>query len=309
MAADAGFADYCEDPGAFIVRACAQAETLLRKALEAGDIDQVAEVKSQAEAVRARAMQMRLEKDALLAVTGFLRRAERGLGLAIRRGQEAGTIRGPHNGRQRPRPGVTPMRLVTEFSSIHDLAGGGKRDNSQVGIYALTDGISDENFEAALTEARTEGNLSRANVARKARARTADVGSGREWIPGSGEYHGEAPAQRRRLIRKWARQGHSSRQIAELLGMGAEGEGVRRIARNAGIAIPADAFVGGSRHLDSNRIVRETVHSLEGLAMGIELADPAALDPAEAGEWAASLTSSIRVLSRFARKMKETTHG
>jgi hypothetical protein len=33
----------------------------------------------------------------------------------------------------------------------------------------MTDGVSDEQFEAALAEAKREGNLSRANVARKTR--------------------------------------------------------------------------------------------------------------------------------------------
>jgi hypothetical protein len=36
------------------------------------------------------------------------------------------------------------------------------------------------------------------------------------------------------------------------------------------------------------------------------LANPAGLDPAEASEWAGSMTRSIRALSKFARQMKET---
>jgi hypothetical protein len=39
--------------------------------------------------------------------------------------------------------------------------------------------------------------------------------------------------------------------------------------------------------------------------IGVELADPAGLDPAEAAEWAASMTRSIRALSRFLRQIKE----
>jgi len=49
------------------------------------------------------------------------------------------------------------------------------------------------------------------------------------------------------------------------------------------------------------------VHSLEGLAMGVELADLTGLDPAEAARWAASMTHSIRALSKFARQLKEVT--
>ena len=96
----------------------------------------------------------------------------------------------------------------------------------------------------------------------------------------------------------------SSGQIGERLGIG--DDRVRQVAREHGIDIRADAVLGRTRRPDSSRIVRETVHALEGLAMGVELADPAGLDPAEAAEWAASMTRSIRALSKFARQMKET---
>lgn len=304
LASDAGFIERVADPGAFIIRACEQARIQLREALESGDIDQVAEIRSAAEAVRACSAQRKLGDGARLAATEMVRRAERCLGVAIRRGQEAGTIRGPHDGKLMRRPGSAELlRSPREFAAWHELSGVGKGTDG--GIYGLADGVSDDAFEAALKEAGAEGNLSRANVSRKAQARAVKAdGSGGEWIPGTGDHYGEAPAQRRRLIRMWAAEGHSSRQMAGLLGM--NDEGVRRIARAAGTVISADIAVVGTRHLDSNRIVRETVHSLEGLAMGIELAEAASLNRAEAAEWAASLTASIRVLSRFARQLKET---
>jgi hypothetical protein len=109
---------------------------------------------------------------------------------------------------------------------------------------------------------------------------------------------------RRKLIGEFAASGMSSRQIGERLGIG--DDRVRQVAREHGIDIRADAVLGRTRRLDSSRIVRETTHALEGLAMGVELADPAGLDPGEAGEWAASMTRSIRALSKFIRQMKET---
>lgn len=307
LAADAGFLGRCDDPGAFIARACEQGRTQLREALEGGDIDRIAEIRSQAEAVfRACSPQDRLGKDARLTATGFLRRAERALGLAIRQGQAAGTIRGRHNGRQLPRPGMAPIRPVTEFATMHDLAGSGKREGSQVGIYALTDGISDEDFEAALAGARAEGNLFRSNVARKARAR-ADGGLGRdgdgEWIPAPDDHGPGAPAQRRKLIGIWAGQGFTSHQVGERLGI--LDDTVRRLARDGGVTIAADAAVHRTRRHDSTRIARETVHALEGLAMGTELVNPGDVNPAEAKDWAASLTESLRALNRFTRKIKE----
>ena len=302
-AADAGFLDRCDDPGAFIVRACEQATAHLRKALENGDIDQVAEIRSQAEtAVRACSPQERLGKDTRLAATGFLRRAERALGLAIRQGQAAGTIMGAHEGR---RANWSP-RSPTEFATTHELTSSGTAPGRQVGIYALTDGVSDEAFEAALVRAAAEGNLSRANVARKARAR-ADDGPARdgdgEWIPGPDDRGAMAPAQRRKLIGAWGAQGFTSHQIGERLGI--RDETVRRLAREGGVTIIADASVRGQRRHDSARITRETVQALEGLVMGTELVNPGDLDPAEAKDWAASLTESLRALNRFARQIKE----
>ena len=97
----------------------------------------------------------------------------------------------------------------------------------------------------------------------------------------------------------------SSPQIAARLGTG--DQQVRQIAREHGIEIPADVVTGRTRRHDPDRIVRETAHALEGLAMGVQLADLAGLDPAQAGEWAASLSRSLRVLARFARQLKEVS--
>jgi hypothetical protein len=71
-------------------------------------------------------------------------RAEQGLAGAVRKGQGTGQFLGPVH------PG--PARTRTE-------------------IYAMTDGVSDEEFEQALAEAKAEGNLSRVNVLRKLRQR------------------------------------------------------------------------------------------------------------------------------------------
>ena len=81
--------------------------------------------------------------------------------------------------------------------------------------------------------------------------------------------------------------------------------GCGRLPANTGSTSGPTPCSGRARRPDSNRIVRETAHALEGLVMGVELADPAGLDPAEAAEWAASMTRSIRLLSKFVRQMKE----
>ena len=320
LAADAGFIERSADPGGFIIQACERAKAWLREALENGEIDQIAEVKSQAEAIRVYTVQKQLGKDAQLSATEIVRRAERGIGVAIRRGQGDGSIRG-HGDGGGPRSDYVrnghPVRVdlvdqeemtssPTDYASKGELYGGG--NGGKAGIYTVTDGVSDEDFEQAIAEARTEENLTRANVARKIGSRKVPPAAPNDdWIPGPGSTNGKDPLQRRKLIRKWAAQGYSSRQMGELLSM--RDDGVRKIARECGIEIPADKAVSGTHRLDSARIIRETVHSLEGLAMGIELADLAALDPGEAAEWAASITESTRTLSRFARKLKETARS
>lgn len=58
----------------------------------------------------------------------------------------------------------TVISTPTDYAAPHELSG----EPAGCGIYAMTDGVSDEQFEEAITEARDEGNMSRANVARKA---------------------------------------------------------------------------------------------------------------------------------------------
>lgn len=180
------------DPGGFIIQACERAKAWLREALDNGEIDQIVEARSLAEVIRVYTMQKQLGKDAQLSATEVVRRAERGIGVAIRRGQESGEIRGPRTGalkigsddiRSNPRP-------VTDFVKNHELSGGG----NQPGIYDLTDDVSDEDFEQALAQAKAEQNLTRANVARKVKAQNQKAtGAGEDWIPGPGNANGEVP--------------------------------------------------------------------------------------------------------------------
>jgi hypothetical protein len=301
LTANPGQIERSADPAQFVVQACQRAKAWLREALEHGEIGQIAELKSQAEAVRVYTAQKQLGKDAQLAAAEIVRRAERGIGLAIRLGQQNGEIRcrGDHGGGavgngdgntiSRPGPAV--------YATTGELRGNG------AGIYHLTDGVSDGDFEEALAEAKTEQDLSRTNVVRKIRQRRGGSPGSGEHIPAPADRSSAAAQARRRLISDLAGRGMSSRQIADRLGIG--DHRVRTVAREHGIAIPADAVLGRTRRHDSSRIVRQTMDALEGLVMGVELADPAELDPAEAAAWAASITRSTRALSRFARQIKE----
>jgi hypothetical protein len=306
LATDPQIVERSADPAAFVVQACERAKAWLEEALEHGEIEQIAEIKSQAEAVRVYTAQKQLGMDAQLAAAEIVRRAERGIGVAIRRGQQGGQIarRGERGSRGAPgvHGGNPGDRRGDHLGSSQPFF---RHGDERADAYAMTDGVSDTDFEDALGEARAEANLSRANVVRKIRQRRGNPGAPGQQLPDPTDRSPGAAACRMELIGRFAGSGMSSQQIGERLGIG--DDRVRQLARVHGIGIRADAVLGRTRRPDSARIVRETVHALEGLALGVELADPAGLGPAEAADWAASMTRSLKALSKFARQMKEQT--
>lgn len=157
--------------------------TGLLAAIAAHDLPQIAEWKQKASAIQEITKQVRLGKDMQLDAAEFVRRAERGLGVAIREGQERGEIRsqgvgGGWNARKSSSASLVEedqAKSPYDFARHTDLYGDGKEGGN--GLYAMTDGVSDEAFEEAITEAKAEGNLSRANVARKSKAKADPHGS------------------------------------------------------------------------------------------------------------------------------------
>lgn len=291
------------DPAQYVVQACEQAKHWLVLALEDGDIDRIVELKSQTEAIRVYTAQKQLGKHAETSAQEIIRRAERGIGIAIRQGQQAGQIKtradGGWSARNLDGTGGRNKRSVEEF-----LPAGTPRADT----YAMTDGVSDEQFEQALGEAKNEQNLTRANVVRKVRKiKQKPVGTTdpKVWIPQPTDRSAAAAARRRELIRDYAAQGYSSRQISARIGTLTQT--VRDIAREIGVEIHADIVTRRARRHDSNRIVRETVHALEGLALGVQLVDPDELDARELAAWTGSLTTSTRALNRLIKQMKELT--
>lgn len=168
------------------------------------------------------------------------------------------------------------------------LPGGQERHE----IYAMTDGVADEHFEAALTDARAEGNLSRANVVRKVKGHSSP----------------QTRDARAGLIADLAAKGHAAAQMVKHVGVSEET--VREIARDYGIDMPGERAVARTRRIDSLKVARETVYSLEGIVSTLALINPESLrelDPSEATQWVASLDSSLRALNRFNKALKEAT--
>lgn len=152
--------------------------TGLLAAIAAQDLPGIVEWKAKASAIQEISKQLRLGKEMQLDSAEFVRRAERGLGVGIRDGQANGTVETTATAAQRREKEKHGFLKEHRGSSptlpvAHDLATRSELygPDGKSGIYAMTDNISDELFEKSLAEAKDEGNLSRANVARKAKAK------------------------------------------------------------------------------------------------------------------------------------------
>ena len=145
-------------------------------AIAAQDLPGIAVAKQRAATIQEIAKQVRMGKDMQLNAAEFCRRAERGLGVAIRQGQASGTVETKVEASARgaaTRDGLLDKETIkpkpTDFAKQSEL--GGNKTYGDSGIYGLTDGVSDTQFDEALSEAKAEGNLSRANVSRKCKAK------------------------------------------------------------------------------------------------------------------------------------------
>lgn len=273
-----------------------RARTWLATAVEQTGPEQIAMAKAEIATAAEATKQLGLSKEIQLDAQEMVRRAEYALGKAIRKGQAEGTIRRPGEiTRSHDRWNGTDHQTTnsikaspSDFAPKGELAGPRGED----GIYAMADGAPDpDDFDAAIEEAKAEGNLSRANVVRKVKKQTGPT----------------TRDQRADLIADLAAQGYSSRQMPEKVGV--TEETVRQIAREYDIEIPADKAIRKTRRHNSQRIASETVAALEGLAMGVRLINYDELDPGEMRRWADSLTDSMSELRRFHKQIKETTHA
>jgi hypothetical protein len=266
---------------ASVVTLLEQAKSWLATCVEMTGPAEIAAAKAQIVTAETYARELRLSKDIQMDAQEMVRRAEYALGKSIRKGQADGVI------------GVRHVKHAdiggADIKTPHEAAGL-SRPQDLTDAYSLADGVEEAEFDAALSDAKAEGNLSRANVVRKIKGQSSAV----------------TRDMRADMIRSLADQGYSSRQMPAKVGV--TEETVRQIARDFGIEIQADKAVSRARRHDSHRIASETVATLDGLAMGIELINYDDLDPEEARQWADSLNHSLRALNRFHKQIKETTH-
>ena len=263
-----------------------QARDRLADALERTGPEAVASIKAEVATAAEATKQLGLSKEIRDDATEMVRRAEYALGKAIRKGQAEGTVKTRADGGWPSHAGV----LATDQTkySPSDLTGGGQVQHE---IYAMADGASDEEFEEALTEAREEGNLSRANVKRKV----------------EGQRGGESRQQRADLIQTLAREGYSSRQMPAKVGVGEQA--IKQIARDFDIDIPADRVIGKSHRVNSNRVLSGVTESLSAAAYSLQQIDPLDLDQEQAQEWVDSLTESLSAIRKALNPIKESLRG
>lgn len=287
----AGTLDDYSDPAAFVELALTHSKQWLTSAIDHGDIAGIVELKSQAEAIRVYTAQKNLGKEVELNAAEIVRRAERGLGLAVRKGQAAGGIAKQHaTGGPRadyvrhidgePRLITIDRDLPESLISPSEIFSANKERTE---TYAMTDGVGDEQFEEALADAREEKNLSRANVVRKIK--------------------GDPTDDKIKVAHKMAGKGNTTQQIATALGYSRDG--MRDFLKRHNIDVPADRIVGRTHNLNSTRIVEGAVGSVHGIGMLFEHIVYGDLPAENVQGWLDILNESIRSLTTLRNRLKE----
>ena len=113
------------------------------------------------------------------------------------------------------------------------------------------------------------------------------------------------PTSEERLaaIGDMASRGMLSGQIGDKLGHGAFH--IRKLAGDAGIVIAADKALGRShKRIDSNRIVEQTVVSLEGTETALRLVNYTELDLTQAPEWIAGLRRGETAVRHLRKRLE-----
>lgn len=142
-----------------------QAKQWLDRAMEATNpAREVADFKAFVATVAEAAKQKKLSEGIQLESAEMVRRSERALGVAIRKGQDAGEIRtmGEKDTASNQYGSHAPRSHELRSSAADFIS----HTSERVAIYSVTDDVSDAQFEEAIADAKFEENMSRANVVR-----------------------------------------------------------------------------------------------------------------------------------------------
>ena len=224
-----------------------------------------------------------------------MRRTERLIGQAIKRGQQAHMIatRGAVGGwTQAGHVGSVKAKSVAgryrgdHLMKVKDVLGV-KNTSDCSPFYEMAEPIPEEAFDGVIKAAVEAGNISRDSIVRRMR-----MISDRD------------PNFNVKQIKRLAASGHNVDQIAKFTGL-RRGH-IRLLARRHNIDMPGDVTTRNNRRLDDQLIVTRTVEALEGIAVALEVFDPKEVNDTEEAElWADSVATSIKALIKFHKQLKE----
>ena len=272
-----------------------KAKSYLEVAMRQADAPRaIADFKAEIIAVAQYAKQKKVSEEIQIDATTMVRRAERSLGVAIREGQERGEIEVPsetysYEARKREaakqdREFHEPARpRVTDYAESNDLS------RTRNGIYAVTDGVTDEEFDAALNAAKEEGKPTRANVVRKIKEAKS------EEVPEPSGPGSTLPEEIRERVEELASQGVSSRNIGAELGI--DKSTVTRMLNGRSKPVKGN---------NTQKIMERLTDSLWGMRQSLQTitAVDSDLDPDQVAAWSKELRSTSAELNRIKNLLK-----
>lgn len=265
-----------------------KAKSYLEVAMRQADAPRaIADFKAEIIAVAQYAKQKKVSEEIQIDAMSMVRRAERSLGLAIREGQEAGVVHTPSSAASEREAKKHGIETQARASSSDYL----ETSTEMRDTYAMTDNVTDAEFDAALETAKAEGKLTRANVVRKIKeAKGVEVPepSG----PGS-----TLPEEVRERVEELASQGVSSRNIGAELGI--DKSTVTRMLN--GRTKP-------TKGNNTQKIMERLTESLWGMRQSLQTitAVDSGLDPDQVSAWSKELRSTSAELNRIKNLLKES---
>jgi len=200
-----------------------------------------------------------LSKEAALDAQHAVRLVERVIGLTVRRGQELGLVRPWRQGNHSP--GVATRDIGADVTKAYRLAD-----------------VTDAEFDAAVQRGRDRGSLAYDHL-------VGHLGV---------EHLTDVQREQRDRIVELAADRYSTRQIAAAMELGPRR--LADLARQYGIDIPGDAGLQKTRGIDPIRVITESIPTLDGVGSAckqVDLTDVAALDAAQAKDWAAQMWAAL----------------
>lgn len=269
-----------------------RAASEIQRAVDMGEpADVMAAYKDQAAAIADLTKRLDVSKDAVLNSQVLQRRAERGLGLAIRAGQEAGTVSNKTRGGDRRSKSASDFEIQnpTDFAKRSELYGTSRGGIEQTGIYALADNGTPDDFDNALDAAKEEGNVSRANVVRKLKRIDEDRRSpGVDWAS----------------IARSAAQYEFAEEARAAVAPDTSIEYFVAQCRKNGVTF-TDSRKRTAAIAKSNDLLDRVTLSLEVSAQTIPDINTEYIDPESAAEALDRLTTALPVINKLMRELKK----